>query len=546
MSSKIFPLQGKVPPPPRSLSNKMIATQDWVLSIYYARGIEQIDQPLERKIWQKNNTLTIGHPVKWFLQRDSRGVIVRHLNSEFGQIKTDQHFVLNYESVIAGKVIELPGQGAKKQRAFISIQPKRSLEPIYSTALHDTTSKTNRFHVFKCINGVIQFTQVCEGRSIITDHNKAIAEIIETGSEFIITAKDKEISIQQPNKEVISISSKEKHALARKDFFQTTIVSDKSSWKFSPALSPEIAAVPTPFATPEIPWAKSENKSLRKSAKIAAAIAIIATIVMFAIPKHEVTEEEKKEIIPAQYTKIIMTKMKKPAGPKKATTQSSAKKAAKAKRAAVVKAFRNKAVKRSMSNLLKGGMTRLLSNTNIIKKGVSNRTTTSLFKATANSKTGNSNLTKLAKSSLDGVATLGGKDGKLGALSAVGYGSGQEATISGQGDGFVDLEGEGAEVAQGLTRDEVGRVIHKHISEVRYCYESAMVRNPAVQGKLVADFNIGPAGRVTWSKSNESSLNDPQLDNCIIRRLNTWKFPKPKGGVNVAVSYPFILKTLGR
>ena len=101
-------------------------------------------------------------------------------------------------------------------------------------------------------------------------------------------------------------------------------------------------------------------------------------------------------------------------------------------------------------------------------------------------------------------------------------------------------------VDEGLTKDEVGEVIHKHLSEVRYCYESAMIRSPDIEGKLMTDFTINGQGIVKSADVKSSTLPDPRLDDCIIRRLVTWKFPKPRGGVDVAVAYPFIFKSLGR
>jgi TonB family protein len=110
----------------------------------------------------------------------------------------------------------------------------------------------------------------------------------------------------------------------------------------------------------------------------------------------------------------------------------------------------------------------------------------------------------------------------------------------------VDLDTAAASVAKGLTKDEVGRVIHAHLSEVRYCYESAMIRSPDIEGKLVVDFTINPSGVVSTTAVNQTTLPDPRLDDCILRRLATWKFPLPRGGVNVDVTYPFIFKSLGR
>ena len=132
---------------------------------------------------------------------------------------------------------------------------------------------------------------------------------------------------------------------------------------------------------------------------------------------------------------------------------------------------------------------------------------------------------------------------------AVGYGKGEHAAVKGQGKGFVPFvqaDASGSVVEEGLTRDEVGEVIHRHLSEVRYCYESAMIREPDIEGKLMVAFVIGGSGTIKSAEAKSSTLPDPRLDDCIIRRLVTWPFPKPRGGVDVAVTYPFIFKTLGR
>jgi TonB family protein len=101
-------------------------------------------------------------------------------------------------------------------------------------------------------------------------------------------------------------------------------------------------------------------------------------------------------------------------------------------------------------------------------------------------------------------------------------------------------------VEEGLSKDEVGRVIHEHIGEVRYCYESAMIRKADIQGKLVLDFTIGAPGNVKSAAINSSTLGDSGLDQCILSHLMKWRFPKPRGGASVAVSYPFVLKSLGK
>jgi hypothetical protein len=84
------------------------------------------------------------------------------------------------------------------------------------------------------------------------------------------------------------------------------------------------------------------------------------------------------------------------------------------------------------------------------------------------------------------------------------------------------------------------------MGEVRYCHEASMLSNPKLEGKLVLQFGISPRGVVEVVTTQSTTLPERKLGDCVIARLKTWAFPRPKGGIHVTVSYPFIFKTLGK
>ena len=249
--------------------------------------------------------------------------------------------------------------------------------------------------------------------------------------------------------------------------------------------------------------------------------------------------------MPPQFTKIIMAKTTKPEAGGTAGGPASVPNVKRAQDAAVVQAFRAKALQSAVSNLLKGGMTRLLAQSDFAGGAVARAGSSGIFNSKSSALVALAPATGLVAGRNVGAGGVGG-GGIGGGGTGVGYGKGAAAGVGGQGKGFVSMDVPGSSVEEGLTKDEVGAVIHKHMSEIRYCYESAMVRTPDIEGRLVADFTIGASGMVRTSAVKSSTLPDPRLDDCIIRRLMSWKFPQPKGGVDVAVSYPFIFKTLGR
>jgi len=103
------------------------------------------------------------------------------------------------------------------------------------------------------------------------------------------------------------------------------------------------------------------------------------------------------------------------------------------------------------------------------------------------------------------------------------------------------VRGAKMEITGALDKDLIRRVIRSHINEVRACYNQGLARNPSLSGRVEVSFSIGGTGRVMTSGIGESSVKDKQVDACIAKAVKRWKFPRPRNGGNVMVSYPFKL-----
>ncbi|MBS1962468.1 MAG: AgmX/PglI C-terminal domain-containing protein [Bdellovibrionales bacterium] len=149
--------------------------------------------------------------------------------------------------------------------------------------------------------------------------------------------------------------------------------------------------------------------------------------------------------------------------------------------------------------------------------------------------------------SISGFGGGGNADGEGGPGSkGAGYGRGSNSKVSGQGRSFVSMDTGASDVEEGLTSDQVARVINSHMNEVRYCYESATLRNDSIGGRLMTKFAVGASGSVASAGVGSSTVGDRRLHDCIVSHLRGWKFPKPRGGKTVAVLFPFDFKTLTR
>lgn len=143
-----------------------------------------------------------------------------------------------------------------------------------------------------------------------------------------------------------------------------------------------------------------------------------------------------------------------------------------------------------------------------------------------------------------GVQGLGGIGTKGRGGGAGGYGNSMVGSGEGKGLTSIPLSNE-LTLEGGLDRSVIQATIAKYLSQVRACYEQGLKSRPGESGQVSMAFEIGGSGRLNSSRVARSSLGDPGVEQCIATRMMSWQFPKPLGGVNVKVNYPFLLRPAG-
>ncbi|MDZ4677549.1 MAG: AgmX/PglI C-terminal domain-containing protein [Oligoflexia bacterium] len=138
-----------------------------------------------------------------------------------------------------------------------------------------------------------------------------------------------------------------------------------------------------------------------------------------------------------------------------------------------------------------------------------------------------------------GAIGTGGKGGGTG-----GYKAGTGLGTGSVGNGEVGIDDEESIVEGGLDREVIAAVIREHLGQIRYCYERQLSASPDLYGKVKIKFSIDAGGLVDTQSIGQTTLKNAMVEECILRRIATWKFPKPKGGTKVLVSYPFLFKSV--
>jgi hypothetical protein len=123
-----------------------------------------------------------------------------------------------------------------------------------------------------------------------------------------------------------------------------------------------------------------------------------------------------------------------------------------------------------------------------------------------------------------------------------GYGS--LSLVGSAGTSTIPL-GQEALVEGGLDKDLIAQVVQRNMGQIRFCYEQGLQLEPALAGRVMASWTINGQGVVVDPGIANSTLSSKTVEDCILLRLRTWKFPLPQGGANVKVAYPFMLKRTG-
>jgi hypothetical protein len=159
---------------------------------------------------------------------------------------------------------------------------------------------------------------------------------------------------------------------------------------------------------------------------------------------------------------------------------------------------------------------------------------------------------------LKGNGTGGGGAGEtigIGAVGTKGRGGGLGGYGSGVGglgakrDRDVSVTSGDTRVLGALDKELVRKVIKDHEAQVRYCYEQQLALSPKLSGKITIYWEINAEGRAGNAKivraDGATTMPNDHVAECIMSRIVTWDFPKPRGGGMGVVTYPWILRPSG-
>ncbi len=94
-------------------------------------------------------------------------------------------------------------------------------------------------------------------------------------------------------------------------------------------------------------------------------------------------------------------------------------------------------------------------------------------------------------------------------------------------------------IAGGMNQEEISEVVNKNMNQIPHCYQRLLQKEPGISGKVNLAWVISGDGSVGKAEIRTSSLGDDEFNACLTSVVKRWVFPKPRGGADVSVSYPF-------
>jgi hypothetical protein len=113
-----------------------------------------------------------------------------------------------------------------------------------------------------------------------------------------------------------------------------------------------------------------------------------------------------------------------------------------------------------------------------------------------------------------------------------------------KGEAAVTYSVEDVQVRDGLTREEIERVVRAHEREIQVCYEKALIQSGKkdLGGRLKVGWFVNKDGRAQAVVEEAGVGDGGHLFGCVAAAIQTWQFPKPRGGSGAQVSWPWFFR----
>ncbi|MCX7958094.1 MAG: AgmX/PglI C-terminal domain-containing protein, partial [Deltaproteobacteria bacterium] len=107
----------------------------------------------------------------------------------------------------------------------------------------------------------------------------------------------------------------------------------------------------------------------------------------------------------------------------------------------------------------------------------------------------------------------------------------------------VDLSQKLPDKVDRLNEDIMMMIVNKNRSSVKYCYERHLKASSSLEGKAIFRITIQNSGSVSKVDSLSKQISGSLFEECIIKEIKKWTFPK-FSGEPIVFEIPFVLTSV--
>ena len=108
---------------------------------------------------------------------------------------------------------------------------------------------------------------------------------------------------------------------------------------------------------------------------------------------------------------------------------------------------------------------------------------------------------------------------------------------------FTSLSGCALKHKREADADKIVEAYKSQKEQVKNCYYKALETQPKLQGEVVLSWIVSGRGELKEAWIKNSTLNDSDMETCILNHLKTVQFPKTQNMAKITVEYTL---TFGR
>ena len=313
--------------------------------------------------------------MQWVIETTDKGVRITYLGGKSDRVGADRVREISFHELDKNPKIHLQSESAQSKDALeLQIEPAARTLPAYAQNAGAKTQTENRaLAIYRTMGQWVIDSQAAEGEYIAQVGGIPVFALNRSGDQFQLFPKTSKLYLVREGLRT-ELDPAQSLQLSSRELADATIQFGSLGWRFGWILQ-TASAVPASKLPPidlggdlEAPWFK---KALTGSAIGLAALILLSLIW---------PQGNQEELVPPQLAKLILTAPKHAAASSESAPATTAAQK-KVQQTAVVQAFRAKALQSAMSNLMKGGMTRLLQQSDFVAGHRNSAEASQLFSA---------------------------------------------------------------------------------------------------------------------------------------------------------------------